>query len=145
MTWFLSIQSIPIFLAASLLAACTGPAPVIDGRTETDLGRPRPTDAECELYRSATESLSVSERRAEPSILAGCPGRFANYAPSDAEKQRYQLTAADTNAVPSTVSEAGVGQRRLFQRLLVRGVPVDVAVQLSGTEEFRALAVQMES
>lgn len=90
---------------------------------------------ECSLLQAAA-NLS---KRNEASILAGCSGRFQAHRVSDAERLKFQEIAAAT-LVPPTVAAGGQQSERLFQYLLIRGVPPEVATTLSNTPEFVAVA-----
>lgn len=132
-------------IAVFFLSGCVENPVVIDGRTNTGIATNRLTDSECKLYQEAADALTTSQKRAERAILAGCPGRFVGYVASESEKRQYQLAAADLSNMPAEIISAGAGHRKLFQRLLVRGVPAQVAVEMIEGELFQSLAEQLQT
>lgn len=91
--------------------------------------------AECTLLESAYVATKAKNLPAPSDIIVGCPGRV-NLAP---EMGRLEGVAAFRRAAAAPLPAAARDSRMgkiLYQRMISRGVPLDVAVLMAATPEF---------
>ena len=122
-----------LFALAGCNSISTPPAPAeVSAKVETV----------CALYECAYSETKAALLPAPLDIVIGCPGRTS----LKSQMSRLENTAAFRRAasapLPAAASDNDVG-KRLFQRMISRGVPVDVVTRMTSTREFaRALAAR---
>ena len=104
--------------------------------------RPENLSERCSLYYDALERTRIVERQLVPDIITGCPGREQGAVITERAQRSYQLLAADTPFPPS-VQQQGPEAKEIFRRLLLRGVPAEIAIDLVETEQFSRTVTEM--
>lgn len=97
--------------------------------------------AECQLLEEAYQKVKSSGAKAHNDILMGCPG-YENWPGSMSKRDNRKAFGAATKAGrPAQVKAAGKAGKILFQRMIARGVPVEIAQAMAATPQFaRAVA-----
>lgn len=96
----------------------------------------------CALYERAYTETKAALLPAPLDIVIGCPGRTSIRSQMSRLENAAAFRAAASAPLPPAASASDVG-KRLFQRMISRGVPVNVATRMTRTPEFkRALAAR---
>ena len=97
----------------------------------------------CALYERALAETKAALLPAPLDIVIGCPGRTSLRSQRSAFERAAAVRTANAAPVPATAGTSDYG-KRLFQRMISRGVPVQVATRMTTTREFkRALAARI--
>ena len=125
-----------LFALAGCNSISTPPAPAAPAEVSAKV------ETVCALYERAYSETKAALLPAPLDIVIGCPGRTS----LKSQMSRLENTAAFCRAasapLPAAASDNDVG-KRLFQRMISRSVPVDVATRMTSTREFaRALAAR---
>ncbi|WP_298857621.1 hypothetical protein [uncultured Sulfitobacter sp.] len=96
----------------------------------------------CALYERAYVETKAALLPAPLDIVIGCPGRTSLKSQMSRLENAAAFRRAAAAPLPAAASKSDVG-KRLFQRMISRGVPVEVATRMTSTPEFsRALAAR---
>ena len=97
----------------------------------------------CALYERAYSETKAALLPAPLDIVIGCPGRTSLKSQMSRLENATAFRAATSAPLPPAASATEVG-KRLFQRMISRGVPVSVATRMTKTPEFgRALSARI--
>lgn len=94
--------------------------------------------AECKLLEAAHRSTAKAQGSAPTAILVGCPGHEGLVDDTTRKQDRQRFKAAMSTPVPEGAKAQGKMGKILFQRMIARGVPPEVAVSLAGGKAFTA-------
>lgn len=124
----------PALLALALLAACSQNAPIAP---QPDLPADDPRQAqllqaECTLYFAAVTRLTAQERRPRGNPTRGCPPEAA-------------AVAVDINPMISVPSVTPGYPQILYDRMIARGIPTDVADDISRSKAFWDMVAKRDS
>ncbi|MFT6074727.1 MAG: hypothetical protein ACJAZ1_001646 [Yoonia sp.] len=121
-------------VAVCFLAACdqtSGVAPQPDLPAD-DPGQAVLIEAECAIYFAAVAQLEVEVRAAQGNPTRGCPAEAAG-------------RAADINPMVSVPPVMTGYPQELYQRILARGIPVDMADDIAKSKAFWDLVARRDS
>ena len=91
---------------------------------------------ECRLFELAYKVTQVQKDAAFSDILVDCPGYESwEFEMSTRENSNAYLAAKDAT-LPAKVQAGGAPAKAIFQRMIARGVPLDVAKALVETRAF---------
>jgi hypothetical protein len=130
----MTAKYITIF-AAGLLAACSAQTPlsVVDAALPTDDPRQeRLVFNECAIYFAAVQKLRADGRSPNGDPTRGCPADAAG-------------RAADINPMVSVPSVSPGFPQDLYNRMVARGIPTDLANDISRSKAFWDLVAQRDS
>ena len=115
--------------SVTLLSACNrGPGPAEQAAIDQSLA------AECAHLRVASDLVTAQTGRVDPAILSGCPGHTqARRRNLFASAKLVRGLGADASTVKARFGPIGA---ELYKKMLVRGVPGNVATQVTQTQEF---------
>ncbi len=121
-------------LALGLLAACDQTSPIAP---QPDLPTDDPRQAvllssECAIYFAAVAQLEADGRDVDGDPTRGCPAEAA-------------ARPADINAMVSVPSITPGYPETLYQRMLSRGIPADLADEIAKSRAFWNLVAQRDS
>ena len=121
-------------LALTLLAACEQTAPIAP---QPDLPADDPRQAqllsaECTIYFAAVTKLEADGREVSGNPTRGCPPEAAG-------------VSADINAMVSVPSVTPGYPQTLYDRIVARGIPTDVADEISKSKAFWDLVAKRDS
>jgi hypothetical protein len=124
----------PALAALFLLAACDQPAPIapLPDLAADDPGQAQLLAAECAIYFAAVAQLEAEGRDVTGNPTRGCPAAAA-------------ARPADINAMVSVPPVMPGYPQTLYQRILARGIPVDVADDISKSKAFWDLVAKRDS
>lgn len=117
-----------------LLAACDQTAP-IGGDPDLPLDDPHQAGLvmrECAIYFAAAQRLAGEGRSADGNMTAGCP-------------EEARARPADINAMVSVPPVTPGYPETLYQRMIARGMPVDVADDVAKSRAFWNLVAARDS
>lgn len=129
MTRFLCVAAIVV-----ALSACTPTPPTTSGSTSAVSAA---VATECALLERAYAATQASGQAALPDILVGCPGREGLRDSMGRFESASAFTRAGSAPVPAAAASSSVATG-IFQRMIARGVPVDVATAMTSTAEIAA-------
>ncbi|PJI91776.1 hypothetical protein BC777_0616 [Yoonia maricola] len=121
-------------LAIGLLVGCDQTAPIAP---QPDLPADDPRQAqllsaECTIYFAAVTKLEAEGREVSGDPTRGCPPEAAG-------------VAADINAMVSVPPVTAGYPQTLYDRMIARGIPVDVADDISKSKAFWDLVARRDS
>lgn len=124
----------PTILVLGLLAACEQTAPIAP---QPDLPPDDPRQAallssECTIYFAAVARMEADGTPVSGNPTRGCPPEAAG-------------VSADINAMISVPSVTGGYPQTLYDRMLSRGIPVEVADDISRSKAFWDLVAKRDS
>lgn len=130
--------ALPLLL---VLSGCSG-IPLGNAPTTASLSSEKVTTV-CALYERACTATRAASLPAPLDIVIGCPGRTSLKSQRSPFERSAAVKLATSVPVPTSAGDTDYA-RRLFQRMISRGVPVEVAVRMTGTRAFaRALAARL--
>lgn len=121
-------------LALGLLAACDQTAPIAP-QPDLPADDPRQAqllEAECTIYFAAVTKLEADGRDLNGNPTRGCPPEAAG-------------VAADINAMVSVPPVTPGYPQTLYDRMIARGIPSDVADDISKSKAFWDLVAKRDS
>ena len=121
-------------LALGLLAACDQTAPIAP-QPDLPADDPRQAqllEAECTIYFAAVTKLEADGRDVNGNPTRGCPPEAAG-------------VAADINAMVSVPPVTPGYPQTLYDRMIARGIPSDVAEDISKSKAFWDLVAKRDS
>ena len=121
-------------LALGLLAACDQTAPIAP-QPDLPADDPRQAqllEAECTIYFAAVTKLEADGRDVNGNPTRGCPPEAAG-------------VAADINAMVSVPPVTPGYPQTLYDRMIARGIPSDVADDISKSKAFWDLVAKRDS
>ncbi|MFA8443211.1 hypothetical protein [Yoonia sp.] len=121
-------------LALGLLAACDQTAPIAP-QPDLPADDPRQAqllEAECTIYFAAVTKLEADGRDVNGNPTRGCPAEAAG-------------VAADINAMVSVPPVTPGYPQTLYDRMIARGIPSDVADDISKSKAFWDLVAKRDS
>ena len=121
-------------LALGLLAACDQTAPIAP-QPDLPADDPRQAqllEAECTIYFAAVTKLEADGRDVNGNPTRGCPPEAAGI-------------AADINAMVSVPPVTPGYPQTLYDRMIARGIPSDVADDISKSKAFWDLVAKRDS
>lgn len=96
----------------------------------------------CALYERALTTTKAASLPAPLDIVIGCPGRTSLKSQMSRRERADAVRSALSAPLPVAARSSDIG-RRLYQRMISRGVPVEIAERMTTTSEFkRALAAR---
>ena len=132
-------RQITLLLTLSLVA-CTATAPAPEPAQLSAGAR-----AECRLLVTAFDQTKQRTGETRPSIVEGCPG-FENVV---VRQNRFQasggLLGAAATPLPADASAQGRLANIVFRRMIVRGVPQEIANGLARSPQFAATVAALEA
>ncbi|MCK0094573.1 hypothetical protein MWU60_03230 [Yoonia sp. F2084L] len=124
----------PAILAIGLLAACDQTA-AIAPQPDLPPDDPRQAEllkAECTIYFAAVAKLEADGREVDGNPTRGCPPEAAG-------------VSADINAMVSVPPVTQGYPQTLYDRMIARGIPTDVADDISKSRAFWNLVAKRDS
>lgn len=94
--------------------------------------------AECRLLAAARMATAKAQGAAPNAIVLGCPGHDGLVDDTTRKEDRQRFKAAMGTKVPETAKAYGKMGKILFQRMISRGVPPEVAVAMVEGTLFKA-------
>jgi hypothetical protein len=94
--------------------------------------------AECRLAGAAHAATARALGQAPNSIGIGCPGRKGLADGATRKQDRQRFAAAAWTPLPEAAKPYGRTGKLIFQRMIARGVPPEIATKLAGTRDFEA-------
>jgi len=121
-------------LALVLLAACEQTAPIAPqpGLPSDDPRQAQLLAAECTIYFAAVTKLEAEGREVSGDPTRGCPPEAAG-------------VSADINAMVSVPSVTPGYPQTLYDRIVARGIPTDVADEISKSKAFWDMVAKRDS
>lgn len=132
------MRAIGILTVALGLAACGAPPQPLDAPHPPMADRASRIAAECKTLEAAYTLMQGRGQVAPPDILVGCPGHEALRDTMPLKAQSAALRQANAAVLPPAVQAAGPAGARAFRRMITRGVPVDIANEVSQGALFAA-------
>jgi hypothetical protein len=126
---------LPAAFALGLLAACGGQTPAITVDPALPSGDPRQEALvfnECAIYFAAVTKLRADGRAPNGDPTRGCPANAAS-------------RPSDINPMVSVPSVSPGFPQELYQRMIARGVPTDLANDIAKSKAFWDLVAQRDS
>ena len=132
-------RSILVLICAQLLiSSCTDVAAIAEPPDGGVSEPAQPRAEECGILQAAAAQMPPRDPYLV-AVLSGCPGPYLERGPSDRQALQIAQRAAET-PVPNEVRDRGLGHERLFSFLLLRGVPFDVAMELTDSPLYAQAA-----
>lgn len=124
----------PLLFTIALLAACEQTAPIAP---QPDLPADDPRQAqllaaECTIYFAAVTKLEAEGREVSGNPTRGCPPEAAG-------------VSADINAMVSVPSVTPGYPQTLYDRIIARGIPTDMADEISKSKAFWDMVARRDS
>jgi hypothetical protein len=96
--------------------------------------------AQCKLLEQAYKETRASGAVTHADILVGCPG-YETWAETMTRKDNARAFRTAMGAkVPAEAAAFGKGGKILFQQMIARGVPPEIAMRMTTTKLFTAAA-----
>lgn len=121
-------------LAVGILAACEQTAPIAP-QPDLPADDPRQVQllaAECTIYFAAVTKLEAEGRTVSGNPTRGCPPEAAG-------------VSADINAMVSVPPVTPGYPQTMYDRMIARGIPVDLADEISKSKAFWDLVARRDS
>lgn len=132
-----------LLFAIQIVNGCGLTTPGTDNYIDNNALKHPQLTASCEIRQLAFDKTLEYENVIRASIIAGCEGPYKSYIVSLDEREK--ISSNNVLPPPQSVLSGGIRYEKLYQQLIMHGVPEVVLLKIVDSKEFIAAATEIPS